>query len=323
MFVCALKYAVTAFLLLGVAPLYSMIWFLLRILTYFIEEKYYDVTNNFLYGTYQKYLVFFFEVVAGAKLVLYGDHKEIFNRKENVVYFSNHQCLLDWVVMAMLAERASASNRTRFILKDSLKYIPMYGFHFKKHGYIYVKRGGQFDSEQYVTQLDKFNRQDNPFWLVIYPEGHRLNPGNPQAIRKAQQYTLDHNLPAFKHLLTPRLKAFSLCVDVLKKKIDAIYDVTIAFSSTLSHTTTETQFITNRLPSPSYLDLFKGDMTIHIHMKRIEFSQVPVTSESFKNWIFERFKIKDRFVYVQVCLCAFFVNWSIMYMCNKLLVLIC
>jgi len=39
-------------------------------------------------------------------------------------------------------------------------------------------------------------------------------------------------LPVLKHVLMPRSKAVRMCVDQLRERLDAIYDVTIAYSST-------------------------------------------------------------------------------------------
>jgi hypothetical protein len=39
-------------------------------------------------------------------------------------------------------------------------------------------------------------------------------------------------LPVLKHVLMPRSKAMRLCMERLRRRLDAIYDVTIAYSST-------------------------------------------------------------------------------------------
>ena len=54
-------------------------------------------------------------------------------------------------------------------------------------------------------------------------------------------------LPLFLHVLTPRLKALQLCIDSLRSSADAVYDVTIAYSSTLPRLSSAQQ----RLPAPS------------------------------------------------------------------------
>ena len=49
---------------------------------------------------------------------------------ESVIYMSNHQSTTDWVVADMLAMRAGCVGNMRYILKDGLKYMPLYGSYF-------------------------------------------------------------------------------------------------------------------------------------------------------------------------------------------------
>lgn len=58
------------------------------------------------------------------------------------------------------------------------------------------------------------------------------------------------DLPTYTHLLTPRTKAFSVCMEKLGKKVEAIYDVTFAFSCTLPPL--EGKEALPRYASPSY-----------------------------------------------------------------------
>lgn len=50
-------------------------------------------------------------------------------------------------------------------------------------------------------------------------------------------FCMSSGLPVLKHVLTPRSKAFRLCVDHLRGRCDAVYDVTMAYSSTRSENT--------------------------------------------------------------------------------------
>jgi len=45
---------------------------------------------------------------------------------------------VDWVVADMLAERQGSIGHMRFILKDSLKFIPLYGSYFRQVSLIKV-----------------------------------------------------------------------------------------------------------------------------------------------------------------------------------------
>ncbi len=63
------------------------------------------------------------------KVILYGDVEHL-EKGENVIYLSNHQSTMDWVVADMMAIRAGCLGSMRYVLKDGLKYMPLYGFSF-------------------------------------------------------------------------------------------------------------------------------------------------------------------------------------------------
>ena len=63
------------------------------------------------------------------QVILYGDPIP-WKKQENVLYMSNHQCTVDWVVADLLAIRQGSLGRIRYILKSGLKYLPLYGFYF-------------------------------------------------------------------------------------------------------------------------------------------------------------------------------------------------
>ena len=61
------------------------------------------------------------------KVILYGDI-ETLDHPENVVYICNHQSTMDWVIADMMAIRGGRLGNLRFILKDGLKYLPLFGY---------------------------------------------------------------------------------------------------------------------------------------------------------------------------------------------------
>ena len=63
----------------------------------------------------------------------------------------------------------------RFLLKDTLQYVPLFGFYFYVQGCVYVRRGrGKFRED--ITRRELRYLADaiqTPYWLVVYPEGTR------------------------------------------------------------------------------------------------------------------------------------------------------
>jgi 1-acyl-sn-glycerol-3-phosphate acyltransferase len=90
-------------------------------------------------------------------------------------------CIVDWLIVNSVAIRQGCIGTIRYILKDSLKYIPIYGYYFEQHGCIYVKRRAAQDqvkmarSPMFVCWL---------FWpsqIVIFPQIIANNSGSENA----------------------------------------------------------------------------------------------------------------------------------------------
>eukprot|EP00914_Ancora_sagittata_P000564 GHVO01001464.1.p1 GENE.GHVO01001464.1~~GHVO01001464.1.p1 ORF type:complete len:209 (+),score=18.88 GHVO01001464.1:3-629(+) len=130
---------------------------------------------------------------------------------------------------------------------------------------------------------------DTPFWMVVFPEGTRYNPSYPKVIAKSQQYAKDQNLEPLRNVLYPRYKAMQLCLNQLRSKMDAVYDVTVGYSDT-THTKTG-----SRITAPGLSAFLAGkSKELHVHVKRIPLSDVPKQEDKMKQWLYERYQIKDQ-----------------------------
>ncbi|KTF95994.1 hypothetical protein cypCar_00048306, partial [Cyprinus carpio] len=99
------------------------------------------------------------------KIVIYGD---IPKKKENVVYLSNHQSTADWIIADMLAIRQKALGHVRYVLKDGLKWLPLYGWYFSQHGGVYVKRSANFDEKAMKNKLSSQTKLGTPVSIYIH-----------------------------------------------------------------------------------------------------------------------------------------------------------
>ena len=61
----------------------------------------------------------------------------------------------------MLAIRQGSIGHLRYVMKDTLQMLPLYGFYFYQHGCIYVKRGNfrqnKMEEALKYLQNDKIN----------------------------------------------------------------------------------------------------------------------------------------------------------------------
>ncbi|CAF3844330.1 unnamed protein product [Rotaria magnacalcarata] len=160
-----------------------------------------------------------------------------------------------------------------------------------KHGCIYVHRNDKGDLERVEKGIQQIKSDGLPIWLVIFPEGTRYNPVNNQdAIERSRQFAKQKGIPPFDNVLYPRTGATVAAINALKDKLNAVYDVTVMYSST---------YDTNRrirLAAASMTEYLQCQTKeLHIHIKRIPIDLIPSgTNEQISNWLCQRFIIKEK-----------------------------
>lgn len=181
----SMRYLLPSVLLLGSAPTYMLAWTLWRVLSALLPARLYQRVDDRLYCVYQNMVLFFFENYTGVQILLYGDLPK---NKENVIYLANHQSTVDWIVADMLAARQDALGHVRYVLKDGLKWLPLYGFYFAQHGGIYVKRSAKFNDKEMRSKLQSYVNAGTPMYLVIFPEGTRYNATYTKLLSASQAF---------------------------------------------------------------------------------------------------------------------------------------
>ncbi|CAB4002606.1 1-acyl-sn-glycerol-3-phosphate acyltransferase epsilon [Paramuricea clavata] len=274
-------------LTLSVAPQYLFAWSLWRAVSSILPRKVYEYVDDKLYDTYQTMVVFFFENYAGTELIFYGDEIPL-DKKENVLYLCNHQSTVDWAVVDMIAIRQGSMGSIRYILKDSLKYLPLFGFYFPQHGCIYVRRNASSDVVNIERRMKKFEEDKTSMWLVIFPEGTRYDADKPEQIKQSQEFAKSRGLIPLNHVLTPRTKATEIALETLSDHFDAVYDLTIAYKEKYEN-------IVPRKRPKDLLEFFDcQDPEIHVHVRRLTPDQIPQGCEEKKQWIYDAFSLKER-----------------------------
>lgn len=253
-----------------------------------LPEHVFRYVDDKMYGIYQRLVLFVFENLSGVEITFFGDVDECFKNKENVLYISNHQCTVDWAVVDMVAARQDNLGSLRYMLKDSLQYIPLYGWYFYCHGCVYVRRGGQFQSDIAEKQLTYLSKTKVPIWMVIFPEGTRYTPKKLDVIAKSRKFAESRGYLPLEHALTPRVKGVKLALDFLReKKLDAVYDVTIIYN--------QSKIKNKRVESP---DMFSfvccpPETKLFVYLKRIPIDDVPSEETELERWLYQRFCEKD------------------------------
>ncbi|CAF1093034.1 unnamed protein product [Adineta steineri] len=288
----SLRMAIPIITLFGSAPIFFVTWFIMRFITLIcFSQQIYRRWDDYLYSFYQKLVLFFFENWTHTKIYLYGDHEEILRQKENVLYISNHQSSVDWIIANMLAIRQGSLGHIRYVLKNDLKWIPLYGFYFEQHGCIYVRRNDKGDLDRVEKGIRQIRSNGLPVWLVIFPEGTRYNPEkNQDAIERSREFAQKKGVLPFDHVLYPRTGATIAAINALKDKLDAVYDITVVYSPTYD----KNRQI--RLAASSMIEYLQDQTKeLHIHISRIPMNSIPhETNEQISDWLYQRFIIKDQ-----------------------------
>ncbi|XP_037776426.1 1-acyl-sn-glycerol-3-phosphate acyltransferase epsilon-like isoform X4 [Penaeus monodon] len=280
------RYVFGSVIMIGVAPEYLAIWLVWRGASLVFPSWIYQWGDDKLYSLYQRLVLFFFETCTNLEVVLYGDAVDALKKRESVLYLANHQSTVDWLVADMISVRGGSLGHLRYVMKDTLQLMPLYGHYFYAHGCIYVKRG-KFSQNKMIEALDYLRHPKIPTWLVIFPEGTRYYPGNPDVIQKAEQYAKDNNLPVLKHHLVPKTRGMWLVSRQLHDKIDAIYDVSVFYDGTVNK-----QGI--RGNAPQLIDFLMGKCKkVHVHIRRIPMSEVPMEEEKVGKWLHQLYREKD------------------------------
>ncbi|UJR34931.1 hypothetical protein I4U23_027707 [Adineta vaga] len=287
----SMKLSIPILCLYGSAPTFFTFWSFVRLLTLPLPKHIYRQCDDHLYSIYQRFALFFFQNCLQVKIYVHGDYKEIFEKKENILYLSNHQSSVDWIVTNMLAIHQGSLGHIRYVLKNDLKYIPFYGFYFQQHGCIYVHRNDKGDLNRLEKGMKQVIHNGLPIWLVIFPEGTRYNPINNQnAIQKSKIFAEEKGNSPLEYVLYPRSGATIAAIKTLKEHLDAVYDITLMYNQTYD----EQKQI--RLAAPSMSEYLQGQTNeLHIDIRRIEMKQIPnETNEEISQWLYQRFQLKDQ-----------------------------
>ncbi|MDR2056715.1 MAG: 1-acyl-sn-glycerol-3-phosphate acyltransferase [Dysgonamonadaceae bacterium] len=115
--------------------------------------------------------------------------KEKLNKKQSYVFVSNHQSIYDiFLIYGYLGQPI------KWVMKQSLRKIPLVGFACEKAGFIFVDSSSPQAAARTVREAEE--RLKNGASIAIFPEGSRTRTGKINAFKKgAYQMALDLKLP--------------------------------------------------------------------------------------------------------------------------------
>ncbi|CAB4320588.1 unnamed protein product [Prunus armeniaca] len=184
---------------------------------------------------------------------------------------------VDWMYLWDLALRKGRQGYIKYILKSSLMKLPLFGWSFHILEFISVERKWEVDELNMRRMLSSLKDPQDSLWLALFPEGTDFTE---QKCIRSQKYAAENGLPVLKHVLLPKTKGFSACLEELRGSLDAVYDVTIGYKPSC----------------PTFFDNASGvnPSEVHMHVQRIPLDNIPTSEDEVTTWLMNRFHLKDQ-----------------------------
>jgi lysocardiolipin and lysophospholipid acyltransferase len=146
------------------------------------------------------------------------------------IIICNHHCRVDWLFLWCLCARMRWLRALTIMLKGPLKKVPLFGWACQAFHFIFLSRNdrqGDLSTIEQVCQHLVALGGDPPV-VLCFPEGTDLSPEN---VARSKTFAASKGLPVMEHLLNPRTAGFASTVRALGAQLDAVYDVTITYTS--------------------------------------------------------------------------------------------
>ncbi|GAB6029855.1 1-acyl-sn-glycerol-3-phosphate acyltransferase epsilon [Chamberlinius hualienensis] len=270
------------------APQTYLLWLSWRVLSVFASRTIYTRGTDAIFSFYQRLVLFVIEHVMDTEIILYGDVDAILSKKDRTLYLANHQSYVDWALAEALAIRNGNLHKVRYVMKNSIQFVPLYGPFLLEHKCIYVNRES-FNQTKMIDTLKDMMKQNLESWIVVYPEGTRYDPASTKIIETSNKRAEDQGLTRFQHVLTPRPKGITMILDEMRNHLDAVYDITMAYEGSIDPHTGLKKSAPNMI---EYMSSRKR--RLHVHIRRFSLDSMPTSDTELKEWLNDVFIKKEK-----------------------------
>ncbi|ORX61840.1 hypothetical protein DM01DRAFT_1360988 [Hesseltinella vesiculosa] len=178
----------------------------------------------------------------------------------------------------------------KYFVKDSIKWLPFFGWGMWLAGFMFVRRNWLQDQEKINRTFASIKTLKTPAWIINYVEGSRFTP---QKSAQCQAFARDRGYTTTQHVLLPRTKGFTTCVNEFRHShVKYVYDLTIAYR----HNVPGAEF--NEAPTMVELHTttLSPDYQFHVHVRRFALEDLPQNDDAIGDWLRQRFVEKDLFL---------------------------
>jgi len=102
-----------------------------------------------------------------------------------------------------------------------------------------------------------------------------------QIEKKSEEFAKKNNRPIYEQVLHPRVKGFVFSVELLRDKLDAIYDIAIGYQKSIPQG--EKDLMNGKFPEE-----------VHFHCERIDIKDIPKEEKDLEKWCEDRWEKKEK-----------------------------
>lgn len=247
----------------------------------FIRPRWFYFVIDKLSYSYFCLIPFAVENWGGYAVRVYGEEGifELFKKTKdkNMLVVMNHTGEVDWMIGWSIIERIGLLGVVKTVIKDPVKYVPVFGWSFYLSDYIFVKRSAQTDLPLIHRACDRYREYPYKFVMTIFPEGTRFTR---EKHLESKEFARKKQLPLYKHHLLPRAKGLHTLLCMMKENDNSefFYDLEFAYRGKQATT----------------LGILSGDAgKCDVNMRIIPLREIPSEEKAFSEWLYQLFREKD------------------------------
>ena len=242
-----------------------------------VDYGLYRAATQFFQGSFMALEAYFLETLYGIRLKVTGAS---ITRGASLVIM-NHRTRTDWMMVWPMFAHLGLLQDLHFMAKMQLRGIPFVGWCMQAARHIFLARRWDADEKAMTEALMRMaGSPDEPFALLMFPEGTDLSPKN---IAKSQEFAQKGGLPLLEHVLYPRTRGFLHTLSTLRRAahpVETVYDVTIAYEGHVP--TSESALVSGTVPS-----------AVHAHVTAYPVATLPHDDAGLEAWLKARFEAKE------------------------------
>lgn len=221
-------------------------------------------------------------LLTGAKIRVFG--AESIKEGESAFIISNHKSMADFFLVQSVAIQKNMIGYCRYYAKDSVKWIPFFGWGMWLMNMIMLRRDWSTDRHRIYQSFKFYTKHKLPLWLISYSEGSRFSF---ELIKESQDYSNRTGKPVLNHVILPRTRGFIVSIKELRGYVTALYDFTLIYSKKDPDV----------VPSLfDYLTANLSNFNLEVHIRRFSIEDLPHTDSELSEFLHKRFQEKDKFL---------------------------